>query len=270
MNRERFFLSTIADVCEDETSFAIRYEPRTADLAAQCGFGLELAEYCLSDNMDDDSAVRAHFERNVRRAKRRVMHAPFNELLPHAIDKKVARVAEERLSRAWEICQKAGCEKMVVHVNHINVLYFPTWTASRQIEFWKRFLAAHAGDTVICLENVMEEDPGVILDIIEGVDDERLRMCLDVGHANLTGLPVMEWLRTCAKHISHFHLHNNNGPAKGCAGAGDTHKALGDGTIPMRELLLEADRLVPKATFTVETNSLRPSVDWLSDQGFLS
>ena len=102
MNRKRFFLSTIADVCEDETSFAIRYEPRTADLAAQCGFGLELAEYCLSDNMDDDSAVRAHFERNVRRAKHRVMHAPFNELLPHAIDKKVARVAEERLSRAWE------------------------------------------------------------------------------------------------------------------------------------------------------------------------
>lgn len=49
------------------------------------------------------------------------------------------------------------------------------------------------------------------------VDDPRLRLCLDVGHANsnASNVPVSEWIDCCAPYLSHVHLHNNEGDPEG-------------------------------------------------------
>ena len=111
----------------------------------------------------------------------------------------------------------------------------------------------------IVLENVLETQPDMILDILEGVDDPRLRMCFDVGHINAYSyIPIMDWLETCAPWIGHIHINNNDGRE-------DQHMGLKDGSIPMKELLSRLAVLCPEATITLEMTETKPSLMWLKE-----
>jgi len=269
MKRSSFAFSTIYDVTGDDKG--VRYTPRTAQAAARYGFGLELAEYCISDNCDDDSAVRGHFERNLSAAPVIALHAPFNELFPHAIDRKAVELAEMRYDAAYRLCESNSIPKMVVHANYIETLYHPDWFITRQTAFWTDFIASHPGKTIICLENVFEPEPRLIRDIIERVGSSRLRMCLDTGHANLSEVEPMKWLDYCADVISHFHLHNNYGAvSSGWRCVNDTHSAPQNGSIDFRLLMAKAAVLNPEATFTFECADFDSCAVWLEKEGFLN
>ena len=72
--------------------------------------------------------------------------------------------------------------------------------------------------------------------------DPRLRICLDLGHANTcaSALPPENWLRACAPYLSHVHLHNNQGDR-------DLHAALFDGVMDIAGLLSLLEALSPQA-----------------------
>ena len=269
-----YLISTITDViCEegDGDWEKLTYVERTAPLAQAYGVGLELAEFCITDNMENSfEAVLPHVEACVAAVKRKTLHAPYNELFPMAIDPKVVAVARDRYDLAWEYCLRFGADKMIVHANYVRDLYFPGWFINRHVEFWKNFLADHPEDITICLENVMENDPRVLLGVLEGVGDPRLKMCLDSGHANLSGLAPIEWLKACATHISHYHIHNNDGPVDGDhRSVGDRHAALDKGSIDMLQFLKTAEELTPNATAAVESYDPESCVRWLRANGFI-
>ena len=188
-----------------------------------------------------------------------------------AIDPLVVEVARMRYDQTMEYCQRFGASKMIVHANYIEEEYFPVWFINRHVEFWKRFLGEHPQDITVCVENVAEREPELILGILQKVDDPRLRMCLDVGHANLSGIEPIEWLKACAPYISHYHIHNNYGaPAEGKRSWGDRHLPLGDGNIDMKALLTLAEELTPDATSAIENYEPEKSVLWLRENGFIS
>ena len=269
-----YLISTISDVtadAENEDWERVAYIDRTAPLAAEHGLGLELAEFCITENMDDGfERVLPHVERCAAAVQRKTLHAPYNELFPMAIDRKVAAVAWERYDAAWQYCLRFGAEKMVVHANFVADLYFPVWFTARHIEFWRRFLDEHPEPIILCMENVMEKTPESLLEIIETVGDPRLRMCLDVGHANLSDMAPIDWLKACAPVISHYHLHNNDGPLdRGHPSMGDKHAALDKGTIDMQALLQTAEQLTPDATAAIESYEPEACVRWLKEHRFL-
>ena len=52
----KYYISTISDVvdeADDNGWETISYVERTAPLAAENGLGIEIAEFCISENMDD-------------------------------------------------------------------------------------------------------------------------------------------------------------------------------------------------------------------------
>ena len=270
----KFYLSTLADIVEETPEDKwekLVYIDYTAPLVKANGLGIEIAEFCISENMDDKfEDVLPHVIRNVEATPDITLHAPHNELFPAAIEPLLVELAYKRYEQSLAYCKRFGASKMVVHANYVQELYWPEWFVSRTVDFWKRFLAKHDDDIVICMENVYEEDPELILEVIRQVDDPRLRMCLDVGHANTTALAPIEWLKTCAPYISHYHLHNNFGaPEGGRKGAGDTHFSLGNGNIDMAALLNLAGELTPDATATVESYDQEDSVRWLKENGFI-
>ena len=268
----KYLISTISDVVcneENENWTDILYVDRTAPLAKEYGLGLELAEFCISDNMDRCfDKVLPHVEKCAAAVELKTLHAPYNELFPMAIDQKVAAVAYERYDAAWRYCLRFGAGKMVVHANYVEDLYFPSWFTQRHAEFWRRFLDEHGEDVTICVENVMERKPELLLPILEKVDDPRLRMCLDVGHANLSDTAPADWLKACAPFISHYHIHNNDGPLpEGHRSMGDRHAALAKGTIDMLALLKTAEELTPDATAAIESYEPEACVRWLREKG---
>lgn len=249
MKKEKIYLSTIA--------------ADAAEVAKEYGFGLEIAEYCTAWNMDEeflqtDTAVRE----KLADIQSCVLHAPFNELFPCAIDKKARALAAERYRQAIALAKRYGATKVIIHGGYNPRIYYPVWYVEQSMLFWKEFLQEDPGVQIV-LENVLEETPDMLLDIVKGVNDERLRLCLDIGHVNAySQIPVMEWLAAWAPYISHFHIHNNDGSS-------DCHNALNFGTIPVKDLLIHAEHMCSDATFTLELLQDETSVHWLKENELL-
>ena len=249
MRRENIYLSTIAD---DASKIARKY-----------GLGIEIAEYCTAWNMDDEfTATDASVQVKLDGIERKVLHAPFNELFPCAIDKKARVLAADRYRQAIELAKRYGSPKVIIHGGYNPWIYYPVWYVEQSIRFWKEFLKEDPGVEIV-LENVLETEPQWLLDIAKGVDDPRLKLCLDIGHVNAySKIPLMDWLESWTPYLSHFHVHNNDGSR-------DQHNALNDGNIPMKEFLLRAEELCPNATFTFELMKDEPSMKWLAENGLI-
>ena len=249
MKKEKIYLSTIA-ADSDQT-------------AKEYGFGLEIAEYCTAWNMDEKFRETDFFVRQkLTGIQNRILHAPFNELFPCAIDPKARALAADRYRQAIGLARDYGAAKVVIHGGYNPRIYYPVWYVEQSILFWKDFLQEDPGVEIV-LENVLDETPDMLLDIVQGVGDPRLKLCLDVGHVNAySSVPVMEWLTQWAPWVSHFHIHNNDGSA-------DQHKALAEGTVPIKELLTRAELMCSDATYTLELMEDEPSVRWLKENDLL-
>ena len=246
MDKQKLYISTIA-------SDAVR-------VAREYGLNLEIAEFCTAWNMDEEFAdIDPVVQKKLASSPKNLLHAPYNELFPCAIDRKARALAAERYRHAISLAKGYGSEKVIIHGGYQTMMYFPVWYTEQSILFWREFLNEDPGVEIV-LENVLEEEPDWLLDIIKAVNHPKLRMCLDIGHVNAySGIPVMEWLERCAPYISHFHIHNNDGTR-------DRHNALFDGTIPMLEFLTRAEQLCPDATFTFELINAEPSMAWLREK----
>lgn len=247
MKKERLFLSTIAD--------------DAVQTAREFGLGVELAQFCLAENMDKTPPdVQASLDAALQ-VPRRVLHAPFAELCPAAIDPLVRAVTRRRFLQAAALAKRCGAEKMVVHSGFIPLVYYPEWFAPQSAAFWREFLNDVDGLT-LCVENVMETSPDVLRQIAEQVNDPRLRICFDVGHAFCQSGELAPWLDALAPYISHVHLHNNHGSF-------DEHLGLPDGTLDMAAVIRQLEALAPQATYTLEVRPARASVEWLLKEGLL-
>lgn len=226
-------------------------------LARRFGVGLEIAQYCTAWNMDEKfPETDAEVRKMLTGISQCVLHAPFNELFPCAIDPKARALAADRYRQAIALAKRYGATKVVIHGGFHPKIYYPIWYTEQSVLFWQEFLKDDPEVTLV-LENVLETDPAWLCDIVQGVNDPRLRMCLDIGHVNAySPFSAMQWLERCAPFLSHFHIHNNDGSC-------DSHAPLLDGTIPMGDFLRTARTLCPDATFTLELIDASTSLEML-------
>lgn len=250
MKRQQLYLSTV-----DENA---QY------LAKEFGLGLELAEFCTAWNLDDEfPQTDASVREKMTYTDRFTLHGPFNELAPCAVDRQARRLARFRFLQTIKVARGYGVHKIILHGGFHPKVYYPIWYTEQSAIFWKEFLEEVPKDMVICIENVLEPEPGMMADFIRSIDDPRIRMTLDVGHANAySQVSVQDWVRSCADILDHFHIHNNDG-------TWDYHNAVFDGTIPMEALLDTIETLCPNATLTLELPDARASIEWLRDQNIL-
>lgn len=250
MNRKRVYLATI-----DENAHF---------LAEKWGLGLEISEFCTAWNMDDRfGEVFPLVEEKARHSDRFVFHAPFNELFPCAIDPKARALARERYLQAIGLAKNFGAAKVVIHGGYNPWIYYPVWYTEQSVPFWKEFVHEIPEGMTVCLENVLEEQPEMLLEIIRQVDDPRIRMCLDIGHANAySKASVEQWLEQCAPYISHFHIHNNDA-------TWDTHSPLYEGNIPVKRILERSESICPDPTYTLELTASESSLRWMEEMKLL-
>ena len=232
-------------------------------LAREYGLGLELADFTYAPWMEDPARVEAAREKTAGFSSL-LFHGPFAELCPCAIDPKVRQVSLDRVVQAAELAESLGISRVLFHGGFIPLVYFPEWYVEQSVLFWKEALERIPGSVTLVVENVMEPGPETLVQIAQGVDDPRLGLCLDVGHANtIVGkVPPMGWIAPMAPYLRHVHLHNNKGEM-------DTHSPLGQGKIPMEAVLDQIITCSPEATFTIENQDCRDSVKFLLEKGYL-
>lgn len=241
---ERLFVATIADDAEA--------------LARKHGVGVELDEFCTAANMDGVGFVEwsAQARQMLEASSRHILHAPFAELSPAAIDPMIREVVMQRYEQAYGIAWEYGIKRMVVHAGYIPDVYQPEWFIERSAAFWRAFLRDKPDDFTLLIENVLEDNPQLLLEVIERISDPRVQICLDVGHAFVqSDCPLTDWIDTLAPHIGHVHLHNNDGKH-------DAHNAVDDGKIPMRSVIKQLLSKLPEtSTFALEMRHAGPSLE---------
>ena len=235
---------------------------QAAALARRWGAGYEITAFCYAPMLDTPETAR-QVRRDMEGVDRFWFHAPFAELTPCAIDPLVRQVAEKRLLQAAGQAADLGVTRMVCHGGFIPHVYYPEWYVEQSVLFWRALLDKLPENMTVALENVMEPSPETLVQIASGVDDPRLGLCLDVGHANtfVSRVPPLEWVAPMAPWLRHVHLHNN-------AGHNDLHDPLGQGTLAMEQVLDTVLTLCPAATFTLENQDCGPSLDWLRQHGY--
>ncbi len=242
------------------------YSENAIEVIRDNHLGIELNDLCISEMLDKDkvqnTVMMMRQEIKDSHAESILIHGPFTEILPASIDHRMCDLGLERLNEAYEVCELLGVKKMIVHSGYMPPLYFKSWHTDRSVEFWNRFMEDKAEDFSLCIENVLEDEPLMLKELIERLDDQRISLCIDIGHANWSSngdYSVTDWIKLLGKDIGHFHFHNNYGKK-------DEHNAIHDGQMDMIEIMEAIEKYCRKdVTITIESHRCEESAKWLKE-----
>ena len=110
MNTEKLYISTTAS--------------DAYDVAQKYGLGIEIADFCTAWNIDDNFIeTDRQLKYKLDGIERRLLHAPFNELFPCAIDKKAKELAAFRYKQAITLAEQYKALKAIIHGGYNPYIY---------------------------------------------------------------------------------------------------------------------------------------------------
>jgi sugar phosphate isomerase/epimerase len=182
------------------------------------------------------------------------IHLPFLDLSPGSIDQYILQATRKRLNKALEIARIYAPCHLIGHPAYDPSLdddFYSSWL-DNSIKTWQQLLDKTGDICPLFLENVREQDPDVITDLLSELKGD-IGFCFDPGHWFSFGRGkennnLSHWLQKLAPYIRHLHLHDNHGHL-------DEHLGMGQGTIPFVELFGSLEFLDLKPGFTLEPHS---------------
>ena len=183
---------------------------------------------------------------------RPTIHAPFFDLNPGALDPLIRQVTYQRLNQSLSVAEHLNAHLMVIHPG-VDKWRYPNleqaWKALAKDFFPPLLEQAEACDCRLAVENIYEETPEILVQLVDEIDSEWFGHCFDAGHWQLFGKrPMAEWLEAIGPKLYHLHLLDNHGSA-------DEHLPVGEGTIdftPLQQHLRNASTL---PSMTLEAHS---------------
>lgn len=192
------------------------------------------------------------------------LHAPFQDLVPGALDAKILAASRSRLQDAFDQLDIFQARSIVCHIGYESRHY--QWLEDRWLDHsigtWAPLAdqAARQG-TLLTLENVYETEPQLIKELLTRLRGVKVGFCLDVGHLQAFGGGDFQgWLETLGPLVGQLHLHDNHG-------VNDDHLALGAGIVPFPGILAYFTNARQRPIITLEPhheNSLQPSLTYLA------
>ncbi len=235
--------------------------------AEKYGFGLEINNFCISNNLNPEN-IEKTIESVIDDISksgcgdRIIMHGPFTELTPDAIDSRAINLMRERYIQTFEVCKRLKIAKIVLHSGYIPLMYQKNWHKERSIEFWRILSEEIPEGMTVFIENVFEDEPFLLRDVVSETNRKNIRACLDIGHANAMTdkrYDIFDWIDTLAEVTGHFHIHNNNGRA-------DLHDDIDKGTMDMGKILKYIDGKLPaETTLTIESTGSEASAAFIRE-----
>ena len=224
--------------------------------------GIEVQGLYFPDVLDNLAEALAGYQKHLSGFHGPIsLHGPFMDLVPGSPDALIRQATRTRFMQALDIAGALGASHVVVHNGYIAYpASLDKWVV-RAASVWRSVLPHTPEGTRIHLENQLEREPAAILELLNVLADPRMGICLDIGHAHFYGAPVLGWVEKLGARITYVHLHDNHG-------VWDEHLALGQGSLPLVEVLQALEERAPDAIWSIEA-PLEPSLIWLKEHGFL-
>jgi sugar phosphate isomerase/epimerase len=181
------------------------------------------------------------------------LHAPFRNMDPGSGYAEIRDKTRLQTLQTVRLAERLQPLTIVFHsgyTNKKNETELSNWVRA-SIDFWKELLPYLVkSNCVIALENIFEQEPTSLRQIIEGVKSQRIRHCFDIGHFNMHSKVSLEnWFAELGRYCVECHLHDNHGDS-------DDHLPVGDGTVHFKTLINLLKRHAPAALWTLEAHSL--------------
>lgn len=181
------------------------------------------------------------------------LHAPFIDFNPGSSRKQVREHSHHLALNTLQLAKTIRAKRIIFHPG------IPHGCSARQLgrwlqqntAFWPEFIPlAAALDCCICMENIYESVPDILLQLCEEMASPYFGHCFDIGHWNIFGtLELRQWLDQAAPFLKHLHLHDNGGEQ-------DEHLPIGHGTVNFPSLFNWLQDVGSSPTLTLEAHNL--------------
>jgi sugar phosphate isomerase/epimerase len=144
------------------------------------------------------------------------IHGPFLDLKPISPDEKIREVSYNRYLTTLNIGKELKSDYIIFHsqINPwINEPYIKNLNNELNKAFFNKILSdVETFEGKVLLENIFENSPYLLKELIETINLSNVKVCLDIGHAKLREeIPLSVWLEVLKDHIEYIHFHWNGG-----------------------------------------------------------
>ncbi len=183
---------------------------------------------------------------------RRTIHAPFMDLSPGSFEPLLREITSRRFHQVMDAAALIRPRVVVFHPGYDKWRYGESrerWLAE-SLPLWQEMVErGEECGCIIAVENIFEEEPSTLYDLITCVDSPRLRHCFDMGHWNLfKKVSLEEWFSILGPFMAETHIHDNHGEK-------DEHLPIGEGNLDSRLIFSLLQQYAPDAVRTIEAHT---------------
>lgn len=209
----------------------------TVKLANELGTGIEVCKFAEPPILDGNfENVLKEFSDALKDFAGKIsLHGTFYDLNPASKDQRVKEITIYRYNQSLKAAKKLGAKTIVFHTGFNGMVKLPVYYNTfieNKIIFWQDFIKRFEDEGItVVLENTYEDEPDIILSIVDSINSPNLKICIDTGHVNInSSSKVEEWIEKIGSRLHHMHLHNNSGKF-------DEHNSLTRGTIDFNQVI---------------------------------
>jgi len=246
--------------------YGTAFSDNAINLIRENGLGLELLQYsdpAFLDNFDSKHAQITQYMQGISGVS---VHGAYLDTFYTSKDPLIREVSKKRFLQSVQAAAFHSIDRVVFHTAYRR--YFDGHSKpaldnflKKSIEFWQNFEENIPDGMTVYLENVEEENPEILIKIIEGINSPKIQACFDVGHAFCSSsVDLITWINVLGGTIGHVHIHDNDGSF-------DQHLPLGKGKIPILNTIQEILKHVgDKIPFVLECD-VPESLECLRKEG---
>ena len=193
-------------------------------LAESCQLQFECMELSTSSFLESGKLKEKAEEWYKNSGKVFSVHGCFMDVNLGSGDEKFRTLSMDRCRESYELAMTQNARFVVFHSSAFPFLrgpYLEIW-AERCAKFFTHL--AEKSDLIICIENSFDLDPTPLRVLMEQMDHPKVRVCLDIGHANYSQAPLEQWFEELGEYIEYLHISDNKGQF-------DDHLPIGDGSV---------------------------------------
>lgn len=245
----------------------------TSNLCRKNNLGIEIQGFYNPYITNKGDLLKKHKEILSTISKGKSYHAPFWDL---NLGTKIIELQDAMMkiyNEAYYTAKDLNCTEIVIHSNYNPGTYWYSGWIERSKVFLEKFLRDKDDSITLCIENQFEIDSELFINLIDEVNDSRVKICLDIGHVNAnSNMSVEEWIKSLNNRIAYYHLHNNHGKQTILGyNKDDEHLGIDNGTIDISKILKLAEEYTPNAIWNIEckVKYLEESIEKLKELKYI-
>ncbi len=204
---------------------------KVVELATELNTNIEISRFGNITKVDQNiNSLIEHHKKCLKNFSGKIsFHSFFLDLNPSSPDPHIKKATIHRYNQTLEIAKALNADTVVFHSGYNGLVKHPLYEkifAKEQINFWSEYIKEFEKCNITAaLENTYENIPEKLLNTVNSVNSNHLKICIDIGHVNINSEKTVDnWIEATKDKLHHMHIHNNFEKA-------DDHNSILDGTI---------------------------------------